>query len=87
MNANYKREVFDKEVLTIHTAIEKAGNTSTTLKQEMYTENGELAVSATVILVTMNRKSREKVRVPDEIRELAKQNAVADRPSGAISSV
>lgn len=75
INADYKREVFHQEELTIHSTIEKVGNTSIKLKQDMYTENGELAVSATVILVTVNQQSRQKVRVPDGIRELTK-NAI-----------
>lgn len=76
INADYKREVFHQEKLTINSTIEKVGNTSITLKQEMHTENGDLAVSATVILVTVNQKSRQKVRVPDGIRELTKRNII-----------
>lgn len=76
IRADYKKEVFNRETLTIHSTIEKVGNTSITLKQEMLTEGGELAVSATVVLVTVNQQSRQKVRVPDEIRELNKQNVI-----------
>lgn len=69
ISADYKREVFDKEPLTIHTKTEKIGNTSVTLKQAIYTENHELALSATVVLVALDQKTRKKIRVPDAIRE------------------
>mgnify|MGYP001233681313 CR=1 FL=1 len=72
INASYHHEVFNNELLTIETTIEKVGNTSITLSQDLYTEKNIKAVSATVVLVTVNQETREKVRVPDEIRELAK---------------
>lgn len=72
VNANYHHEVFNNELLTIETTIEKVGNTSITLSQDLYTEKNIKAVSATVVLVTVNQETREKVRVPDGIRELAK---------------
>lgn len=69
LSVDYKREVFNKETLTIRTKTEKIGNTSVTLKQEIYTEKNELALSATVVLVAIHATTREKVTVPDAIRE------------------
>lgn len=76
VSANYKKEVFNQDVLTIYNTIEKVGNTSITLKQEMVTENDEPVVSATVVLVTVNQETRQKVTVPDKIRQLEKQNVI-----------
>lgn len=69
ISADYKREVFDKEPLTIHTKTEKIGNTSVTLKQEIYTQNNELALTATVVIVAIDPKTKHKTRVPDAVRE------------------
>ncbi len=76
VSANYKKEVFNKDVLTIHNTIEKVGNTSITLQQEMVTEHDEPVVSATVVLVTVNQETRQKVTVPNKIRELEKHNVM-----------
>lgn len=69
ISADYKREVFDKEPLTIYTKTEKIGNSSVTLKQEIYTKNNELVLSAIVVIVAFDRNTRKKVRVPDAVRE------------------
>lgn len=74
LQVDYIREVLTKEELTILSRIEKIGNTSYTLAQEIYNENNELVVSASVVLVTVEPKSKQKVRVPDAIRAFALEN-------------
>lgn len=69
ISADYKKEVFDKEPLTIYTKTEKIGNTSVTLKQEIYTQTKELALTATVVVVAIDPKTKNKTRVPDAVRE------------------
>jgi thioesterase-3 len=76
IGVDYKKEVFNNEKLMIHTCIERVGNTSFTLQQTILNNQKELMVSAEVVLTTINRQTRGKVTVPDEVRKLLRTNAV-----------
>lgn len=78
IGVDYKKEVFHGNKLFIKTWIDRIGNTSFTLKQFMVNEQEELVVSADVILTTINRQTREKTTVPDEIRELLNHDSVLE---------
>ncbi|MBU8907568.1 acyl-CoA thioesterase [Desertibacillus haloalkaliphilus] len=70
INADYKREMFDQERLTIHTETERVGRTSFTLKQTIINEENELVLSANAVLAVVDRQTKAKTHVPQAIREL-----------------
>ena len=70
ISADYKKEIFPKDLLRIRTSLERVGNTSFTLKHTVMNQRDELAVSAEVVLATIDRQKRTKVAVPNEIRNL-----------------
>lgn len=75
---SYKKEVFDQNKLRIRTSLERIGNTSYTLKQDIVNHLNELVVSAEVVLTTINRQTRMKVVVPTAIRDLIDKDSVLD---------
>ncbi|WP_423802148.1 acyl-CoA thioesterase [Neobacillus sp. SAB-20_R2A] len=75
IGVDYKKEVFDNDEIIVRTWLERVGNTSFTLMQKMENKQGILLASAEVILTTINRQTRMKTTVPDEIRRLLHQNA------------
>lgn len=74
MSADFKKEVFNGEELTITTSLEKLGNTSFTLRQIMTSTEEELIIAAEIVLATINKESRTKTPVPSHIRELFQSN-------------
>ncbi|MEH7304153.1 acyl-CoA thioesterase [Neobacillus drentensis] len=76
IGADYKKEVLNNEKLLVRTCLEHVGNTSFILKQTILKDGKELAVSGEVILTTINRETRRKVTVPDEVRMLLKNDTV-----------
>ena len=70
IEVDYKKEVFNHDRLWVQTSLERIGNTSFTLKQTMTNEQQERMVAAEVVLTTINRQTRRKVLVPDEVRNL-----------------
>lgn len=73
---DYKKEVFDQDRISIRTELSRVGNTSLTLKQTAVNHKQELVASAEIILATIDRQSRVKTRVPDEIRNLLNQDKI-----------
>lgn len=78
---SYKKEVFDQNKLRIRTTLERIGNTSYTLKQDMINHLNELVVTAEVVLTTINRQTRMKVAVPKAIHDLIDKDSVLN-PNG-----
>lgn len=76
ISADYKKEIHNGDVIKIRSAIEKIGNTSLVLRQTIVTDDEELVVSAKVVIILLDRKTRQKVTVPDKIRELASKESV-----------
>lgn len=74
VNVNFKKEVFHNDKLMVRTWMDQLGNTSFSLKQTIINEGKELVVSAEVVLATINRLTRGKVMVPNEVRSLLKQD-------------
>lgn len=70
IGTSYKIEVFHGDQLKVETRLERIGNTSFMLKQWIFKQHGGLAVEAEVVLATIDRKTRQKVRVPDAVREI-----------------
>ncbi|GEB34967.1 MULTISPECIES: acyl-CoA thioesterase [Brevibacillus] len=71
LQADYKQEAFLGDVLVIHTAVERVGNTSFVLSQRMYNQREEQVLDAEVTFVAICAKTGEKIRVPDELRTKA----------------
>ncbi|SEN20606.1 acyl-CoA thioester hydrolase, YbgC/YbaW family [Mesobacillus persicus] len=75
---NYKREVFNQNKLVVRTTLARVGNTSYTLNQTIVNHLEELVVSAEVVLTTINRQTRTKVKVPQGIRSLLDRDSLID---------
>jgi YbgC/YbaW family acyl-CoA thioester hydrolase len=73
IEADYKKEVFNGEQLTITTKLARLGNTSFTLEQTIRNADKELIVSAIIVLATINRETRIKTPLPDELRDQSLQ--------------
>ncbi len=67
VNVNYRRECRQGETLTIATAPERLGRTSFTFRQEIRKADGEVAVDASVTLVTIDPETRKPRVVPSEL--------------------
>lgn len=74
LDADFKKEVFDGDELTITTSLEKLGNTSFTLEQIMTNTAEDTIISANIVLATINKETRMKTPVPPQIRELFHSN-------------
>ncbi|WP_216827527.1 acyl-CoA thioesterase [Alkalihalobacterium elongatum] len=72
MSTDFKKEVFNHDKINIYTQIERIGNTSFTLQQQVQDQHQTLVASSQIVLTTVNRQTRKKVRVPEEIRKLLK---------------
>lgn len=70
ISANYRREAIQNDKLRISTHLTQAGNTSFTMEQSITNHHGNLVLDAEVILVTVDPITRNKVRVPESIRQL-----------------
>jgi thioesterase-3 len=70
ININYRKECKQGDRLTIKTSPERLGNTSYSLKQEIYNQRGELVADAIVTSVAMDLETRKGRPVPDELRKL-----------------
>ncbi|MDR6120484.1 YbgC/YbaW family acyl-CoA thioester hydrolase [Bacillus sp. SLBN-46] len=75
IGVDYKKEVFNHDRLWVQTSLERIGNTSFTLKQTITNEQQEQMVVAEVVLTTINRQTRRKVPVPDEVRNLLNRHS------------
>lgn len=78
ISVDYKKEVFHNNKLSIRTWLERVGNSSFTIRQTIVNELDLLVVSAEVVLATINRQTREKITVPDEVRFLLNKDSVLD---------
>lgn len=76
LGADFKKEVFNHEKLLVRTGLERVGNTSFTLMQSILKDGKELVMSAEVILTTINRETRRKVTIPDDVRMMLKIDSV-----------
>lgn len=70
ISANYRREAIQNDKLRISTHLTQASNTSFTMEQSITNHHGNLVLDAEVILVTVDPITRNKVRVPESIRQL-----------------
>lgn len=78
ISTDFKKEIFDQDVLKIRTWIDRVGNTSFTLKQTVINHQNDQVANAEVVLATIDREKRTKVRVPDEVKSLLNDPSVLD---------
>lgn len=78
ISMDYKKEVFDKEKLWIKTWINRVGITSFSFLQTIINEKQELVVQAEAILATIDRETRFKATVTNEVRKLMEQKSALD---------
>jgi thioesterase-3 len=74
VSIDYKKEVFHGDQLLVISWLDRVGESSLVIKQTITNQSGELVIQAEVVLCTINRDTREKVRVPDELRNSIKVN-------------
>ena len=68
---DFKGEAKVGDVLATSVSVEKIGNTSVVFGVETVDETtGELVAEGREVYVTIDRESRQPIRVPDELREL-----------------
>ncbi len=70
LEADFKKEVFDGDYLSIITELERIGTTSYTLKQRMEGKNGELFISSKTVLAAIDKVTRLKAQVPPVYRNI-----------------
>lgn len=68
LEINYDREMNHRDEVTIRTGIEKLGETSITLLQEVW-QDGRCRASAKVVECFFDPESRNAIRIPDPYRE------------------
>ncbi|WP_077595959.1 acyl-CoA thioesterase [Oceanobacillus kimchii] len=66
-NTNFKKEIFFGENVQIHTLINKIGNSSFQLYEEIW-QNEQLCVESNVTYVNYNLKDKVTEQIPDNIR-------------------
>jgi acyl-CoA thioesterase FadM len=67
---DFKKEIFNNDKLLIRTWLERVGNTSFTLKQAVVNQGDAQVAFADIVLATIDRQARTKVKVPQEVRKL-----------------
>ncbi|MDH3316434.1 MAG: acyl-CoA thioesterase [Gammaproteobacteria bacterium] len=64
MKINFRRECFQGDLLSVHTAPGSRGNRSYVLSQEIRNDSGELVSDAEVTSVVMNLEQRAVIDIP-----------------------
>lgn len=67
MNVDYLKQIYYGRDVIIKTHVEKIGNSSFTLYEEMF-QNEELCVKGRAVYVNFNRKKQATEPIPDDIR-------------------
>ncbi|KKE78218.1 thioesterase [Oceanobacillus caeni] len=67
MNVDYLKQIYYGRDVIIKTHVEKIGNSSFTLYEEMF-QNEELCAKGRAVYVNFNRKKQATEPIPDEIR-------------------
>jgi len=70
VDVDFLSEVKVGEKVTIQSRIEKIGNRSVTLAQDMLKSNGTIAARAKVIWAFMNFQTRTGAPMPDDLRKM-----------------
>jgi thioesterase-3 len=78
VSADYRREARQNDRLRIRTSLTRMGNTSFVMQQQIVNQRDEIVMDAEFVLVTVDPRTHQKVRVPNTIRQLVVSDA--DRP-------
>jgi thioesterase-3 len=71
VSMDYKKEVFNGDVLIVFTSLERIGNTSFLLRQRIENTDKMPILLAEVVMATIDCQTRTKTRVPDSVRNLS----------------
>lgn len=69
-STNYKAILRPGDPVSIKLALKKLGKTSFTVSHEIYKPDGTLAGYGETVHVTVDKKTREKISIPPEIKEI-----------------
>lgn len=69
ININYRREAVQGDRLRVTVAVERIGEKSFTLRQEVVKSDGVVAADATVVMVAVDPVVRKSRLLPGELRE------------------
>jgi thioesterase III len=78
VSADYKREAIQNDKLSIHSWLHRVGNTSFTMKQNIWNQRQETVLSAEFVIVTVHPDTRLPVRVPELLRQLIAPPMIED---------
>jgi thioesterase-3 len=78
MNVSFQKEVYLGERLSINTYPISIGNSSFTLKQEVYNENSVLVASAKVTGVIFDLMKRKSISIPSEFKSFLERELKVD---------
>ena len=67
--SDYKAPLFVGDVIEIQVTVENIGNTSFTFAYKLLSSKGQLVGTARTVHVTIDKKTREKILLPKEMRE------------------
>jgi thioesterase III len=70
VSMDYKKEVFNGDQLIVFTSLERIGYTSFLLRQRIENNDNKPIMLAEVVMATIDRQTRTKTRVPDQVRNL-----------------
>jgi 1,4-dihydroxy-2-naphthoyl-CoA hydrolase len=75
--ADYKATLRVGDKLEVHLTVENVGNSSFTIIYKIYKSNNVLAGTAKTVHVTLDSKSRTKIPIPLELKEILKKHLEA----------
>jgi acyl-CoA thioester hydrolase len=66
---DFRKPVGYPDVVTVRTRVTRVGNTSFSMAYEVENNVGEAVVTATAVIVTVDYRTGQSVRVPDAVRQ------------------
>ncbi len=68
LESDYHARLEVDDLIEVHTAVEKIGNSSFILTHQLLKDGSELVGSARTVHVALDKKKREKMALPDKLR-------------------
>jgi len=78
MNVDYLKQIYYGKDVIVRTHVEKIGNSSFTLYEEIL-QDGELCAKGNVVYVNFNRKKQATEPIPDEIRHQLEEHFIQEK--------
>lgn len=70
LNLNYRSECAQGERLTVHTRPEKIGDKSFSMRQEIWKQDGSIALEGVVTMVAIDPSTRKSRPLPEQLKKL-----------------